>query len=240
MHVRYRDERFFATLFYLLQGVYFCAFIMKISFLSHVDSIRGFLAGFLLLLSFFIFRELTDSVFHVVAAVIVVGVALLLAKKTTHHFHAGHTHAGDSALDVVGPALLFTINIVHPAVDGFSLYETFDQVGSAAGVIMLSGIVVHEVVRQWALIVALAKMNIRRGRAIVITALLGIAFGIALGSLGARFLIEHEWIIDIATLFAYTFIIAEFLGDGHREKGGKRMRWIMVGVMAGVVYAVLF
>ncbi len=213
---------------------------MKQSFRSHIDSIRGFLTGFLIVFSFFILNELSGSWMHLALAIVAIGIAMWLAKKTKRHFHGAHTHAGDSAFDVVGPVLLFATNILHPAVDGFSVYETFTRAGSAAGIVALVGIVLHEVIRQWALIVTLAKMNIRRGWAIVVTALFGLLLGVCLGVFGTRILQDNESIIDIATLFAYAFIIAEFWQGDHVEK--KRGKWLVVvlGVVTGVVYLVVF
>ncbi len=213
---------------------------MRPSLHAHIDSIRGFLTGFLIIFSLFILNELKDSWVHMTFAVIAIGGAIWLAKKTKRHFHGAHTHTGDSAFDVVGPLLLFTTNILHPAVDGFSVYETFTRAGHTAGIVALVGIVLHEVIRQWALIVALAKMNIRRGGAIVLTALLGLLIGVGLGAFGTRVLQDNEGIIDIATLFAYAFIIAEFWQESHTEK--KKGKWLVVllGIAAGAVYLVVF
>lgn len=198
------------------------------------QALRAGFIGLLLVFSISILRTL--SVREVVFALVAAGTAILLARKTAAHFHGMHTHGGDSPIDAVAPTVLFLANILHPAVDGFSLYETIQKGGAIAGVAMGLGIVVHEVFRQSALIAALRSFGIA-WYFTVITALIGIGIGVVSGLLGTEALTRHEWLIDIATIFAYAFIIAEFYLSGHGERS-KTVPYTSIGVAIGVVLVV--
>ena len=77
-----------------------------------------------------------------------------------------------------------------------------------AGSIFGLGIIFHEVVRQSVLVTVFKNMGIR-WYWVVSTAVLGIALGVATGFLSSNFLEQYEWIIDLTTLFAYSFIVSE-------------------------------
>ncbi|HSE56781.1 MAG TPA: hypothetical protein VLB02_01710 [Candidatus Paceibacterota bacterium] len=191
----------------------------------HAENLRAIITGFLLVFIFFIARELVDSPFLLLEAVAVMALAVFLAKKTAHHFHGHHTHAGDSPIDTVALIVLFAANILHPAVDGFSIFETFEIGGTAAGIIFAGSVVLHEIFRQSALVAAFSTMHIRWGW-VVGTALAGITLGVGTGFLGSEIFHENERIIDLVTLFAYAFIIAEFHFSGH-AKYEKRSWWFI-------------
>lgn len=155
-----------------------------------------------------------------------------------------HDRIEETAVQVIVPVLLLVVNIVHPAVDGFSLYETFLRGGVAIGIIAIIGIFLHEVIRQWALIIAFAKMGIRKPWLIIVTALIGISMGVTFGYFGTYILHDHEGSIDVVTLFAYSFIITEFLfTDHHKENENlnhKKWKPLVVGIVVAIVYTFIF
>ena len=96
------------------------------------NNFRAAIVGLLGAFTFFVLKELIQEPLLFLIAIISMVVAVLLAQKTTQHFHAGHTHAGDSPLDVVVVSVLFLANILHPAVDGFSIHQIFTNGGIVA------------------------------------------------------------------------------------------------------------
>lgn len=203
---------------------------------SRGGAVRAGIAGLLAAFAFFILKELFETPVLFVAAIAAIAIALLLAKKTAKHFHGGHTHAGDSPMDAVAVSVLVLANVLHPAVDGFSLYETFDEKGLVAGWIFLGGVAVHECFRQSALIAAFRDMGMR-WYWVVATGVLGIASGVGMGLLGSHALHDHEAVIDILTIFAYAFIIGEFYAADHGIK--RQQGWfVMLGLAVGTFLAV--
>lgn len=204
----------------------------------YAEQFRAAIIGFLLVFIALMLRELAQSPLLLVGAAAAVLLAVGLAKKTAHHFHGHHTHTGDSPLDAVAIAVLFAANILHPAVDGFSTFETFEIGGAAAGVLFAGSVVLHEIFRQSALIAAFSTMQVRWGW-VVGTALAGIGLGVGTGFLGSEVFHEHERIIDLVTLFAYAFIIAEFHFSGHQNY--KKQSWwlIMLGIILGTALSLI-
>lgn len=194
--------------------------------------IRSAIAGMLLVFTFVILKELAHAPWYFAGALAGAAGAVFLARKTAHHFHGGHTHAGDSPLDVVATVVLFIANIFHPAVDGFSVFETFAQRGTLIGGLFLAGVVLHEVFRQGALIAVFRDMGIR-WHWVIATALIGIASGIGMGLLGSHTLHDREALIDVVTVFAYTFIIAEFYSGGHGSSKRKLTPLVIAGLVIG-------
>lgn len=192
--------------------------------------IVGFIAGLLLL----ILWELRENTLLLLLAVALMGCAWYLNIKITHHFHGHHHRAGDSALDAVTPAVLILANILHPAVDGFSFYQILTHSGVAAGVLVGGGIVVHEVLRQSALIAAFRYVGIR-WYTIVITALLGIAGGIGLGVFESGLVEKYESVADLATIFAYAFVISEYYLHTSERAKGKQIAWFTIGLTVAVI-----
>ena len=190
----------------------------------------GFITGLLLL----ILWELRESVPLFFLAIVLMGFAWYLNKKIAHHFHGHHHRAGDSAIDAVAPTVLILANILHPAVDGFSFYQTLAHNGVAAAAVVGGGIVVHEILRQSALIVAFRFVGIR-WYTIVITAVLGIAGGIGLGIFESGVVERYEAIADLATIFAYAFVISEYSLHGTPLSKGKRALWLLVGSMGAFI-----
>ncbi|HEY0980438.1 MAG TPA: hypothetical protein VGE18_03465 [Candidatus Paceibacterota bacterium] len=192
----------------------------------------GFVAGLLLLIVW----ELRENATLLLFAVTLMGLAWYLNTKIAHHFHGHHHHSGDSALDAVTPAVLILANILHPAVDGFSFYQTLSNNGAAAALVVGGGIVVHEILRQSALIVAFRFVGIR-WHTIVVTALLGITGGIGLGILESTVVEKYESIADLATIFAYAFVISEYSIHQHKTSKGKQVAFLLAGaIIAGVLH----
>ena len=203
--------------------------------LSHaLERYRGISVGFLLVLALALCFEISESWVTTVFALGIIFGAGILANKTSHHFHGHHHHAGDSTLDVVGIVVLFLANIFHPAFDGFTLHEAFVEQGVLAGLVVGGGIVLHEVLRQSALIALFATMRIR-WYWVVLTASLGIAAGIGFGAIGATMLAEHEYLIDFITLFAYSFIVSEFYCSHSKEHKKQSNPFMLIGVCIGIV-----
>jgi hypothetical protein len=205
---------------------------------KHIESIRGAVVGLLLVFSVSIIRDSVKSVLLLVALMVFGILAIYLAKKTAHHFHSSHTHEGDSVIDSLPVTILILVNIFHPAVDGFTLFETTTEQGIASGLIVAGSIVLHEIVRQGALITAFLRMGIKKVWLIITTALFGIFLGVGFGFLGSELLHIYEWVIDLCTFFAYVFIISEFWYANHDERKNQKVLPIMVGVAVGVLLLV--
>jgi hypothetical protein len=196
---------------------------------------RAFMIGFLVMFAAGILLELAADWMVMLLALALLAVGLRLAHYASKHFHGNHTHVGDSAIDIVAIGALILANILHPMVDGFSFYQTLIQNRTAAALFGLS-IVGHEVLRQWALVEAVREHMKRATLIIVPTALVGIAAGIALGMFGTTITEGHERVADLATIFAYSFIIGEFYFAGHGTSG-KRTQWfVVVGLVVGAFF----
>ena len=117
----------------------------RTTFQFHGDGIRSLTVGLLLAFIFFTLKELAGEPVWFVGAIAVMAGAIVVAKKTAQHFHLEHTHAGDSPFDAIALSVLFVANILHPAVDGFSLYETFVDGGKIAGFVFLGGVQIFQV-----------------------------------------------------------------------------------------------
>lgn len=205
---------------------------MKLShtvFITFRTLIVGFIAGLLLL----ILWELRENTPLLLLATGLMVTAWYLNIKIANHFHGHHHRAGDSGLDAITPAVLILANILHPAVDGFSFYQILTHSGIVAGALVGSGIIVHEVLRQFALITAFRHVGIQ-WHTIVITALFGIGGGIVLGIFQSGIVEKYEAIADMATIFAYAFVISEYhLHESEAPKKGVRI----AGFLAGVIVA---
>jgi len=212
---------------------------MKPAFASKIESFRALIIGFLLVFVVLVGSEFIDSPLYLGIGITLSLLAVWFARKTAHHFHAHHHSAGDSVIDIVPASVLFLANIFHPALDGLSWYETFATQGAWFGVLFGLSIILHEFVRQSALITAFKAMHIK-WYWVVVTALIGIASGIGAGRINATFFHDYEYVADLLTLFAYTFIIAEF-HYAHREHGNKKVSLLLVivGIILGGVLAYL-
>ncbi|MEQ1664756.1 MAG: hypothetical protein ABL927_05210, partial [Bdellovibrionales bacterium] len=159
------------------------------------------------------------------------------ARKVADHFSFHHTHEGDSEVDKSISATLFTVNILHPMVDGFALYGIYNSLNS--GVFFTSvlvGIVVHEIFRQAALVVVFKGFGFK-ARKVILPAILGMALGVFLGMVGGVMPSWLEPYIDVLTFGAYTFIVAEHL-FAHKEVFKKRN--LIFALIAGVLVATIF
>lgn len=200
--------------------------------LPFLNRFRTILVGFIGGLMILILWELRELPLLLVASMVCILGAWYLNKKIAHHFHGHHHHAGDSAIDIVAPTVLILANVLHPAVDGFTVYQTFIQSGTAAGVVVGSGVALHEILRQSALIAAFRFVGIR-WYVVVITAVVGMGGGILLGVLQSGLVDRYEVIADLATIFAYAFVISEY--SIHEKQGVPERRW--VGIAAGILLA---
>lgn len=203
--------------------------------LSHtaVDTYRIIMAGMLAVFAGRIIIELLPT-WHIVLGVLALLAGVLLARVAARHFGHGHHHRGDSVIDVIPVVVLLFANIAHPAIDGFSLVATFQEAGLIAGVLYGVSIVLHEAVRQSAFVTGLAPLHIN-WKWVVGTALFGIGIGIFAGMNGALLVGRYELAAEIATLFSYSFVIAEFASvkSGHRVPHAP---WLFVaGVLLGIV-----
>lgn len=210
---------------------------MNISTHRYVDRFRSLVTGFLALLASIHLIHLFAEPYLFISAVLLIVCAVFLARKTAHHFHHGHHHAGDSALDVVAIGMLMLANILHPAIDGFSSYQVFSEEGVLAGVIVAGSIVLHEIIRQYALITAFKTMHIA-WYWIISTALFGIAAGVYAGKMGSLVFAEFDRIADIATVFAYSFIIAEFHFAHPQERKKTQFYFFAIGVAIGLFVSI--
>lgn len=196
---------------------------------------RALMMGFLTVFLAGIVIEFIETPLLALWAVVLVVCGLVLARYAAHHFHGDHTHVGDSAIDIVALGALIIANVLHPMVDGFSWYETISR-NVTAGILYGISIIGHEYLRQWALIEVTREHMKRATITIISTALLGIVIGVGLGLLGTNITEGHEHIADLATVFAYSFIIGEFFFAGHGH-GGKRSTWLIVlGLLIGAFF----
>lgn len=204
---------------------------------TSIERYRAVITGALCVFGFFVFLELFDQPVFFAAGLLLGTVALWAAKKTAHHFHYHHHHEGDSVIDVLPVSVLFIANIFHPAVDGLSFWEIFMRNGAAAGIVFGGGIVLHEIIRQSALIAVFSQYAIR-WYWIVGTAFFGIALGIGAGMFNATFFHTYEYIGDLATVFAYTFIIGEFWYTEQKYPQRNTPWYVFLGMLIGV--AIMF
>jgi len=200
-------------------------------FYTHYSAV---VIGFIGVLGIHILWELHEAPLLMCGGLVLALVAIYLAKKTAQHFHGHHHHAADSAIDIVAPTVLFLANILHPAVDGFSFYQTLQGSGVVAASIVGVGIILHEILRQSALVSAFRPMGIR-WYVVLITAVIGIASGIGLGVAESAVIEKYEYIADLATIFAYSFVIAEFYYHKHSHTMSKKSWWIVVGGLIALV-----
>lgn len=164
------------------------------------------------------------------AATMGVGIfAVYLAKKVSKHFHHDHHHGLDSAIDMVAPAVLLIANFLHPAVDGFSLFHAFEHEGVLGAIIVGVGILLHEILRQSAMVTVFRPLGIKRF-VVIGTALAGILLGVGLGALEVSFLERYEFVADFAMVFAYSFIIAEYYYHNHAVVSKKQKWWGVLGI----------
>jgi hypothetical protein len=199
---------------------------------------RSFVIGFLLVLTGSIYLELFEAPVHFFTGIIFLVIGVYFAQKTVRHFHFDHQHTGDSIVDSVPLITLLLANILHPAVDGLSWYETFTGRGLFAGIIFGISIVLHEIFRQTALIDAFKKLQIK-GYVVIVTAVLGTGIGIATGFFNTTFFHRYEYIADFATLFAYGFVIGEyFLGHHHNKKDMAKNISLVFGILLGIAFIV--
>lgn len=204
---------------------------------AYAEKYRGVAAGLLAVLGGSLVLELWATPLFLLLALMLSGIALILARNTSHHFHGGHHHAGDSAFDGVAVVILFIVNIFHPAIDGFSLYEAIHFQGTIAGLIIGGSIVLHEIIRQSALISIFSCLRIKGGW-IISTALFGIVLGVIAGVVGATAIERYEPFIDVVTVFAYSFIIAESYYDSTHHKKSTSIISVLMGVVLGGILVV--
>ena len=201
---------------------------MKTTLTVFYDRYSAIVIGFIGTLGLYIAWEIRTEPWLLVTAVVLILLALYLAKKTAQHFHGHHHHAADSAIDIVAPIVLLLANILHPAVDGFSFFQTLTNDGVIPAAIIGVGIVLHEILRQSALVTAFRPLGVR-WYFVLVTALIGIASGIGLGIAESALVEKYEYIADLATIFAYSFVIAEFYFHNHGTALQRRSWWILVG-----------
>lgn len=185
-------------------------------------------------LGLFLVWETLETWWVFVLALVLIGCGIFLAKKAAHHFHGHHHHAGDSLIDTIPIGVLFLANILHPAVDGFSVFQTFSHKGVVAGAVIIGLVVLHEIIRQAALIAVFRTMGIR-WYWVVGTAFLGITVGATLGILGSSLIEKYEYIADLATVFAYSFIVTEYYLHAKEGKGNWKMFWVIIGILIAVL-----
>ena len=206
---------------------------MKLFTAKNIELYRVAISGLLVAFSVKILLELS-SFRLVFFGFVVISLGFVLARSAIKHFGHKHLHAGDSAIDMIPVAVLLFANIAHPAVDGFSLAQTWKLTGVLPAVLLALSIVLHEVLRQSALVTALVVNKIN-WKWVVGTALLGIAIGIVASVAGANFFHKYETIADIATLFSYSFVIGEFyfLRKEHYNKYTTTL--FVTGIVFGVL-----
>lgn len=211
---------------------------MKISHTT-IESYRVAMAGLLLVFATTIFFEISTTI-YVGAGIGAIALGIVLSRIAFTHFGHNHHHSGDSAIDIVPVAVLLFANIAHPAIDGFSAIETFRIGGTLAGVLYATSIIFHEVLRQSAFVTALAPLRIN-WRLVVGTAVIGLGSGVLAAIVGAQFFDRYEIVADIATLFSYSFVIAEFYGmEKHTQDSTKWHKVLFVGgVVVGVCILLL-
>ncbi len=205
---------------------------MRNIFFDRIEQYRTVMAGLVAVFLVHVFLELLPTI-YVGIAVAAIALGILMAYLTSRHFGHSHHHVGDSAIDVIPVAVLIFANIAHPAIDGFTAVETFRIGGVIAGMLFAGSIILHEIVRQSFLSTALTVVNV--GWIWVVgTACIGITTGIVAGFFGADFLHRYEFVADIATLFSYSFVIAEFYFIGTKHANKKDTVLFVGGILLGV------
>ncbi len=196
--------------------------------LQSLSSIRSIISGVLLVFVVRIFIGFRETPILFGVGAIAVLLAYIVVKKTHVHFTQNHHHQGDSVIDSIPFWVVMIANIFHPAIDGFSFWEVFQNEGLIAGVIVGVGIVLHEIVRQSGLVLVLKQYGIK-WFVIVSTALFGILIGVVGAITHADFFHTYEYVAEITALFAYGFIIF----DGIHHKLTKK--WpLPFGVLIGI------
>jgi hypothetical protein len=204
------------------------------SITTHSESLRALTTGILMVFAGATFFELPP---RGIGVALLLGVlTLYLAKKTAQHFHGGHTHEGDAVVDFAAPAMLLLANILHPALDGFTWHQVLTREGFASAALVGLGIILHEIVRQSALISAFEPYGIK-WQGIVFTAAIGILLGVGAAILGSTLLARHEVLVDSTAIASYTFVIGEFFFSGHGTK--RSIPFMISGALLGLVFVVL-
>ena len=207
---------------------------MKTIKLSLVQpALTSMVIGVIATLGILLILETTDTWWVFVLALAFVGCGVYLARKTNHHFHGHHHHRGDSLIDTVPLGILLLANVLHPMVDGFSVFQTFSHEGMVEGLLIASVVLLHECIRQAALIPVFKTLGIKWYWVIGVT-LVSIAGGGVLSILGSSLVERYEYIADLATIFAYTFIVSEYYLHAKEGKGSWKMFWAIVGILLAV------
>ena len=203
---------------YLQTVVIGCVLVLAVSLIPHIS------------------ESLKASIFGVFILILV----LWLAKKVADHFCFEHTHEGDSQVDKSIGATLFTVNILHPLVDGFALYATYISHNNYLFISILVGIVIHEIFRQSALVIIFRQFGFAAWK-VILPAFGGMAFGWLLGNVGGSLPSGLEPYIDAITFGAYIFIVAEYL-FAHKEifKSKKALYWLLFGVLVASIFITFF
>lgn len=188
---------------------------------------RGISVGFLIALSCGILIELHTIVWLFVGLFSCV-LGVYAVKALHHHIHKT---LGDSVVDFVPLATILFANILHPMIDGLSWFEVYSREGVFAAVLVGASIVLHEVLRQSALINATKKYV--GWSVIVLTAAVGTMFGIIFGIKNAVFFHEYEIWADIATLFAYGFVFGDFFSHAPSK---KQYGVLFLGILIGITF----
>lgn len=203
--------------------------------------IQTFVIGCILVLAISLIPHIAESRNASILGVLFLIFVLWGAKVVAEHFSFHHTHEGDSDVDKSISATLFTVNVLHPMVDGFALYGVYSSLNSSVlFTSVLVGIVVHEIFRQSALVVVFRGFGFK-ARKVILPALFGMALGLFLGMVGG---IMPTWIepyIDVLTFGAYAFIVAEHL-FAHKEIFKKRslIFALILGIGIATVFVTLF
>ncbi len=193
-----------------------------------LSSIRSIISGILLVFVIQIFIDFVETPILFGVGSITIFLSYILVSKTHKHFTHDHRHLGDSIIDSVPFWIAMVANIFHPAVDGFSFWEVFQNEGVISGIIVGISIVLHEIVRQSGLILALKQYGVS-WIVIVPTALFGVLIGVIGAITHADFFHTYEYVADITALFAYGFIVF----DGIHHKVTKK--WSLpFGVLIGI------
>ncbi len=199
--------------------------------------LQTFVIGAIAVLALSLAPHIAESTGASVLGVFLFIFVIWAAKIVADHFSFHHTHDGDSEVDTSISATLFTVNILHPMVDGFALYGAYLALGSTyLFTSVLVGIVVHELFRQSALIVVFREFGFKAWK-VIVPALGGMALGGILGIFGGTLPSWLEPYIDMITFGAYVFIVAEHL-FAHKEVMKKKS--LIAALTAGVILASVF
>ena len=201
-----------------------------------MNYIQTIVIGCIAVLAGSLVPHITESISATVFAGALLLFIIWIARKVGQHFSHGHTHDGDSSLDSSIGVTLFVVNVLHPLVDGFALYQTYINQSRYLFFSVLVGIALHELFRQSALIVVFRQFGFA-GWKVVLPALAGIGFGAFLGMMGGNLSPTLEPYIDALTFGAYVFIVAEHL-FAHKEVFKKRN--LVFALIAGVAVATIF